>query len=128
MIVLKFGGTSMGSAKRMEEVSGLVSRQGPCIVVLSAMAGVTDMLIECGVCFKKGERESGTETLQKIRNKFADTCLALFRQKSSRDGIILFLEKAFADIEDNLSGDITQETINWLVVQGEMITSQYPCN
>jgi aspartate kinase len=124
MIVLKFGGTSMGSAKRMEEVSGLVSRKCPCVVVLSAMAGVTDMLIESGAFFKKGEKESGIEILQKIRNKFADTCLALFRQKSSHDGMILFLEKAFAEIEDNLSGDITQETINWLVVQGEMITSR----
>ena len=124
MIVLKFGGTSMGSAKRMKEVSMLVKRDGPCVVVLSAMAGVTDKLVETGVYFKKGDREAGMNNLQWIRNRFEDTCLELFRQKPSRDTIMLFLEKAFDDIAYRISGEISQETINWLVVQGEMITSR----
>jgi aspartate kinase len=123
MIILKFGGTSMGSAKRMEEVSRLVKREGPCVVVLSAMAGITDKLVETGSNFKKGERESGMNLLQWIRNRFEDTCLELFHQKISRDTIMLFLEKAFGDIVFRVSGEITQETINWLIVQGEMITS-----
>ena len=124
MIVLKFGGTSMGSAKRMKEVSMLVKRDGPCVVVLSAMAGVTDKLVETGVYFKKGDREAGMNNLQWIRNRFEDTCLELFRQKSSRDTIMLFMEKAFDDIAYRVSGEISQETVNWLVVQGEMITSR----
>lgn len=124
MIVLKFGGTSMGSAKRMEEVSMLVKRDGPCVVVLSAMAGVTDKLIESGEHFRKGERKSGFEILQGLRNKFAETCQALFRQKSSRENCLVFLDQAFENIADNVSGEITKETLNWLVVQGEMITSR----
>jgi aspartate kinase len=123
MIVLKFGGTSMGSAKRMEEVSRLVKREGPCVVVLSAMAGITDKLIRAGSNFKIGDREEGQNDLQWIRNRFEDTCVELFRQKVSRDTIMLFLEKAFGDIVFRVSGEITQETINWLIVQGEMITS-----
>jgi len=124
MIVLKFGGTSMGSAKRMEEVSMLVKRDVPCVVVLSAMAGVTDKLVETGDNFKKGDREAGMNNLQYIRNRFEHTCLELFRQKSSRGTIMLFLEKAFDDIACRVSGEISQEKINWLAVQGEMITSR----
>ncbi len=124
MIILKFGGTSMGSAKRMEEVSMLLKRDAPCVVVLSAMAGVTDKLVETGDNFKKGDRETGLNNLQWIRNRFEHTCLELFRLKSSRDTILLFLEKVFDDIACRVSGVISQETINSLVVQGEMITSR----
>jgi aspartate kinase len=124
MIVMKFGGTSMGSAKRMEEVSMLVKREGTCFVVLSAMAGITDKLIEASTNFKKGDLEAGMNLLQWIRYKFEHTCLELFRQKVSRDIIMLFLEEEFADIVSRVSGEITQEMINWLVVQGEMITSR----
>ena len=46
MKVLKFGGTSVGSAERMKEVAGLVSGNDKKIVVLSAMAGTTNKLVE----------------------------------------------------------------------------------
>jgi len=124
MIVLKFGGTSMGSAKRMEEVSMLVKREGSCIVVLSAMAGITDRLIGAADNFKKGDFKAGMNVLQWIRNRFEHTCLDLFRQKVSSDSIQFFLEKEFADIAYRVSGEITEETINWLIIQGEMITSR----
>jgi aspartate kinase len=124
MFVQKFGGTSMGSAKRMKEVSALVKRAGPCVVVLSAMAGITDKLVETGGYFKNGDSEAGMNNLQWIRKKFEVTGLELFRQKAFRDNNMVFLEKAFDDIVQRVSGEISQETTNWLVVQGEMITSR----
>ena len=124
MIVMKFGGTSMGSATRMKEVSLLVKKEGPCVVVLSAMAGVTDKLVEAGYHFKKGDRESGMNDLQWIRDRFEHTCLELFRNKSTRNTIMFYLEKTFDDIICRIEGEISQETINRLVVQGEMITSR----
>ena len=114
----------MGSAKRMEEVSMLVKREGSCIVVLSAMAGITDRLIGAADNFKKGDFKAGMNVLQWIRNRFEHTCLDLFRQKVSSDSIQFFLEKEFADIAYRVSGEITEETINWLIIQGEMITSR----
>ena len=46
MKVLKFGGTSVGSAERMQNVVRLISDGEPKIVVLSAMSGTTNSLIE----------------------------------------------------------------------------------
>ena len=47
MIVMKFGGTSVGSPERMKEVAQLITKSGePVIVVLSAMSGTTNTLIE----------------------------------------------------------------------------------
>ena len=46
MKVLKFGGTSVGSAERIRKVAGIVTGKGKNIVVLSAMAGTTNTLVE----------------------------------------------------------------------------------
>ena len=46
MKVLKFGGTSVGSAQRMKEVAKLITDGERKIVVLSAMSGTTNTLVE----------------------------------------------------------------------------------
>ncbi len=46
MKVLKFGGTSVGTAERMKEVAKLIADRGRNIVVLSAMSGTTNSLVE----------------------------------------------------------------------------------
>ena len=47
MKVMKFGGTSVGSAQRMKDVAQLITKDGqPKIVVLSAMSGTTNTLVE----------------------------------------------------------------------------------
>ena len=46
MLVLKFGGTSVGSAERMKEVAELIKTPETKIVVLSAMSGTTNSLVE----------------------------------------------------------------------------------
>jgi aspartate kinase len=45
MKVLKFGGTSLGTASRMKRVAQLIQGEKPCIVVLSAMSGTTNSLV-----------------------------------------------------------------------------------
>ena len=51
MKVLKFGGTSVGSARRMKNVVSIISGGEPKIVVLSAMAGTTNSLVDITRCF-----------------------------------------------------------------------------
>ena len=46
MKVMKFGGASVGSAQRMKEVTKLISDKEQKIVVLSAMSGTTNTLVE----------------------------------------------------------------------------------
>ena len=45
MKVMKFGGTSVGSAQRMKDVVNLIRERGKNIVVLSAMSGTTNTLV-----------------------------------------------------------------------------------
>ncbi len=58
--VLKFGGTSVGSAGRIRDVACLVAKRGgdPCVVVVSAMGGVTDELVGLKISSSERNREA----------------------------------------------------------------------
>ena len=114
----------MGTAARMREVSLLVQRAGPCMVILSAMAGVTDKLIETVKYFKAGDREKGAATLQWIKQKFEHTTQELFSDFLVREPVTEYLKLAFDLLSEQVSNGISEETSNWMIVQGEMITSR----
>lgn len=113
----------MGSASRMKRVAGLIDRNSPRIVVLSAMAKVTDKLVEIVNHFKNGDNNAGFEKLQTLEKKFVETCLELFQYKDYQNRAILFLATTFQSIAQRVVNFISPETERWLIVQGEMITS-----
>jgi Aspartokinases len=57
MKVLKFGGTSLGSAQRIKNVASVIADQAQRIVVLSPMAGTTNSLVETSECFHQRDPE-----------------------------------------------------------------------
>ena len=57
MIVIKFGGSSVSNSKNIESVLNIIkSKNNPCIVVVSAIGGVTNLLNESGVLAEKGKK------------------------------------------------------------------------
>jgi bifunctional aspartokinase / homoserine dehydrogenase 1 len=75
LLVMKFGGTSVGGAAAIESLAGIVRQQreawGGVAVVVSAMSGVTDALIRGASAAGAGDREKGAETAQMLREKHA---------------------------------------------------------
>ena len=63
MKVLKFGGTSVGSAQRMKEVAKLITDGEQKIVVLSAMSGTTNTLVEISDYLYKKNPEGANEII-----------------------------------------------------------------
>jgi aspartate kinase len=124
MIVLKFGGTSMGTAARIKEVALLAQREDPAVVVLSAMAGVTDMLIGSVGSYRAGDRLRGHAILRQIRSRFELTTVELFDDINALETVLGYLDSAFNELTQSVAGDISEETARWFVVQGEMITSR----
>lgn len=73
MIVMKFGGTSVGSRERLEHVGQLVARvDEPVIVVVSAMGGTTDQLLDAGRAAEVGELEAVSAAIEAIRVRHHD--------------------------------------------------------
>lgn len=71
MKVLKFGGTSVGSATRMKEVASLICDGDQKIVVLSAMSGTTNTLVEIADYLYKKNPVSANEVINKMEQKYA---------------------------------------------------------
>lgn len=73
MIVLKFGGTSVGSPDRIRSVAHLVaSMPGRKTLVLSAMAGTTNDLVMLTELITSGERDRATRHVEMLRSRYID--------------------------------------------------------
>lgn len=70
MKVLKFGGTSVGSAQRMKEVAKLICSGDRNIVVLSAMSGTTNSLVEISDYLYKKNPDGANEIINKLAQKY----------------------------------------------------------
>ena len=88
MKVLKFGGTSVGSAQRIKEVAKLITDGERKIVVLSAMSGTTNTLVEISDYLYKKNPEGANEIINKLEAKYDSMLMnfLLHRNINRRDG------------------------------------------
>lgn len=70
MKVLKFGGTSVGSAQRMKQVAELVTDDSAKIVVLSAVSGTTNSLVEIGQLFSEENKAEARKKIEELEAKY----------------------------------------------------------
>lgn len=87
MKVLKFGGTSVGSAERMKNVSKLITDGTRQIVVLSAMSGTTNNLVEISDYYKKNNNDGAANLISTLEKKYDSVinellCTAEYKEKA----------------------------------------------
>ena len=78
MKVLKFGGTSVGSAARMKNVANLILNGEQKIVVLSAMSGTTNSLVEIADYFYKNNTSGALERINMLEHTYSDVISELY--------------------------------------------------
>jgi len=82
MKVLKFGGTSVGSANRMKELVKLVKDQEQCIIVLSAMSGTTNNLVNITACLYKKKHDKANILINNLEQDYISVVSELFSTAS----------------------------------------------
>jgi aspartate kinase len=93
LLVMKFGGTSVGSAERMRTVARLSAeqrRKRPVVIVVSAMSGITDLLIETTKHAEAGDRAGRDGNIRKLEERHIQACQQLLpraNQKHVLEGI-----------------------------------------
>ncbi|HUJ23289.1 MAG TPA: aspartate kinase [Bryobacteraceae bacterium] len=93
LLVMKFGGTSVGSAERMRmaaKISAEQKRRRPVAIVVSAMSGITDLLIETTKHAEAGDRAGRDENIRKLEKRHVEACRELLpaaKQKAVLNGI-----------------------------------------
>ena len=85
MNVMKFGGTSVGSAQRIKNVASLVSSRGRNIVVLSAMSGTTNQLLKITDSLKSGDISEASTLIGQLREKYSKEISELIDDPAYRD-------------------------------------------
>ncbi len=90
LLVMKFGGTSMGSAERMRVAAEIISNQQqkrPVAVVVSAMSKVTDLLLEALRHAEVGDRVAVDAAIDTLLTRHVDTCRQLLGDAAALDEV-----------------------------------------
>jgi aspartate kinase len=129
MIVMKFGGTSVESAEAIERVSKIVgsrSKESP-LVVVSAMAKVTDQLVEMGTKAAAGDCGAAMASLDALRERHRQTAHALLGEKRAA-ALAPKIQAHIAELENFLRGlaavrALTPRGSDYLLSFGELLSS-----
>lgn len=130
MQVLKFGGTSVGSADNIKRVVSIVKekiKKDKTIVVVSALGGTTDALLNAGLAAATGN-EQYKEALQHIEQRHLETVKLLIPIQHQSHELSL-VKKLCNEIEDIcngvfLLGEFSARTCDRMISYGELMSSQ----
>jgi len=129
MKVLKFGGTSVGSAQRMKEVSKLITSDGePKLVVLSAMSGTTNTLVEISDYLYKKNPEGANTVINQLEQKYFGHIQELYTTDEWRERTEQFLKEEFAYLRSMTKTLFTSFEEKVILAQGEIISTNMVTN
>lgn len=129
MKVMKFGGTSVGTPARMKDVTRLVTASGePVFVVLSAMSGTTNSLIEIANYLYKKNPEGAHEVINSLERKYLGHIKELFATDEWREKTREFLQSEFAYLRSFTKELFTSFEEKSIVAQGEIISTNMVAN
>ncbi len=129
MKVMKFGGTSVGSPERMKNVSSLVTKSGePVFVVLSAMSGTTNSLVEISDYLYKKNPEGANEVINRLEQKYYQHVEELYSSDEWKQNTRAFLQEEFQYLRSFTKELFTSFEEKNIVAQGEIISTNMMTN
>ena len=120
---MKFGGTSVGSAERIKNVAKLVTGKGCNVVVLSAMSGTTNTLVEISDYLYKGNAAGALETINALEVKYNSTIDSLFDVEEFRQKAIVEVRGCFNYMRQFVKPDFTEVDEKEILSQGELMST-----
>ena len=129
MKVLKFGGTSVGSPARMKEVTKLVTKSGePVFVVLSAMSGTTNSLVEISNYLYKKNPEGANEVINQLERKYMKHVDELYQTEDMKQKTREFLVSEMNYLRSFTKELFTSFEEKSIVAQGELMSTNMVVN
>ena len=123
MKVLKFGGTSVGSAQRMKEVAKLITDGERKIVVLSAMSGTTNTLVEISDYLYKKNPEGANEIINKLESQYRRHIDELYSTEEYKKKCLELVKSHFDYIRSYTKDLFTLFEEKVVLAQGELIST-----
>lgn len=123
MKVLKFGGTSVGSPDRMKKLLDIIQADDKQIVVLSAVSGTTNSLVEIAAAFLNHDKEKGLELTGALKQKYEVFIKELFSKPDSLEAAREVIDYHFQLISSFESHHFTPIEEKIILAQGELIST-----
>ena len=129
MKVMKFGGTSVGSPERIKHVASLVTESGePTFVVLSAMSGTTNTLVEISDYLYKKNPEGANEIINTLEKKYMVHVEELYDTDEYKQKTRDFLHQEFDYLRSFTKDIFTSFEEKSIVAQGEVMSTNMMVN
>ena len=126
---MKFGGTSVGSPERMKGVAQLITKSGePTFVVLSAMSGTTNSLVEISDYLYKKNPEGAQEVINQLELKYMGHVDKLYSTDAMKKTTGEFIKKEFEYLRSFTKDTFTSFEEKIVVAQGEVISTNMVVN
>ena len=129
MKVMKFGGTSVGTPERMQSVSSLITSSGePVFVVLSAMSGTTNSLVEISNYLYKKNPDGANEVINNLEGTYMQHVENLYSTEEYKSMTREFLREEFNYLRSFTKELFTSFEEKSIVAQGEIMSTNMVVN
>lgn len=126
---MKFGGTSVGSPERIKGVASLITESGePTFVVLSAMSGTTNSLVEISNYLYKKNPDGANEVINNLEKKYMQHVDELFTTDEYKQKTRDFLISEFGYLRSFTKDIFTSFEEKSIVAQGEIMSTNMVLN
>ena len=123
MKIMKFGGTSVGNPDRMRSIIPLLADEERKVVVLSAMSGTTNSLVEISDLLYDGKAEEASRKNEALRAKYHQVTDELFETDTFRKTGHELIDSHFDYIRGITVGTFTKQQEKAILAQGELIST-----
>src|ERR1700712_2002069 len=128
MKVMKFGGTSVGKPQRMKEVAKLITADADSkIVVLSALSGTTNSLLEIGKLLADNDRNGARQKIEELESSYQQFILELLSDDTVIKKAKEELAEHFEFLTIILKISFSEALLKDILAQGELLSSKIFC-
>ena len=128
MKVMKFGGTSVGKPERMHHIVSLLKKEKePVIVVLSALSGTTNALVEIGNLISKGDRKAAKKAIDKLEAHYQAFISEMVKKKEALAKAKAIVDEHFEFLNIILKISFSEALSKDILAQGELLSTKLFC-
>ena len=125
MKIMKFGGTSVGKPERMHQVAKLITKDEEAkIVVLSALSGTTNALVEISNSLSQGDRNTAKKQIAALEVHYANFCKQLLSKPDSLEKATLITNEHFEFLNIILKISFSEALNKDILAQGELLSTK----
>jgi len=128
MKVMKFGGTSVGKPERMHDVAKLVTQDSESkIVVLSALSGTTNALVEISNALAQGDRNAAKQQIAALETHYKNFCSQLVNTAAALEKALTIVNEHFEFLNIILKISFSEALNKDILAQGELLSTKLFC-